>query len=410
VLFIAACAAGVPPQPSVNEPGLARGLASADSTVQAAVGKLTAGAVLVVSKDGRVVHQRAFGLAQIKSQDCFTDGCAAPTGQQMRASTMFDMASVTKVMATTFATMLLVDKGKIDLDAPVYTYLPDFRGPHLDSITVKNLLQHSAGLVQWQPLYYQASNTAQTYTAIRNMPLQWGVGAGRHYSDFSFMLLGDVVEHVSGQRLDAFVDQNLYRPLGLRHTTFNPKAKGFKEFAATEDGNVYEHHMVYDTTFAYKYRGDPKSWNGWRDHVLDGEVDDGNSFYANGGVAGHAGLFSTGADLHVLMNVLLNKGSYDGHVYIRPETVNRFLTLDRFSNYLGWQYPVGLPAGSFSHTGFTGTYVLGVPSDRLSIVLLTNRQQMGTDPKGFFPALGPLQTAVSKAIVDGAEADALHAK
>ena len=110
------------------------------------------------------------------------------------------------------------------------------------------------------------------------------------------------------------------------------------------------------------------------------------------------------------MNVLLNKGSYDGHVYIRPETVNRFLTLDRFSNYLGWQYPVGLPAGSFSHTGFTGTYVLGVPSDRLSIVLLTNRQQMGTDPKGFFPALGPLQTAVSKAIVDGAEADALHAK
>ena len=93
---------------SVAEPGLARGLASADSTVQAAVGKLTAGAVLVVSKDGRVVHQRAFGLAQIKSQDCFTDGCAAPTGLQMHISTMFDLASVTKVMATTFATMLLV--------------------------------------------------------------------------------------------------------------------------------------------------------------------------------------------------------------------------------------------------------------------------------------------------------------
>jgi serine-type D-Ala-D-Ala carboxypeptidase len=306
--------------------------------------------------------------------------------------------------------MMLVDEGKVDLDAPVYTYLPDFRGPHLDSITVRNLLQHSAGLVQWQPLYYQASNTAQTYAAIRNMPLQWGVGDARHYSDFSFMLLGDIVEHVSGQRLDAFVDQNLYQPLGLHHTTFNPKAKGFKDFAATEQGNVYEHHMVYDTTFAYKYRGDPKSWNGWRTYTLVGEVDDGNSFYANGGVAGHAGLFSTGDDLHVLMTLLLNKGTYDGHTYIHPATIDRFFTLDKYVNYLGWQYPPALPAGSFSHTGFTGTYVLGVPSEKLSVILLTNRQQMGTDAKGFFPALGPLQAAVSKAIVDGAQADRIRAQ
>ena len=410
VLLVAGCRAAAPPQPFVGEPGLSRGLAFADSLVQGAVGKLTAGAVLVVSKNGRVVHERAFGVAQLKSQNCFTNGCAVSVGSPMKLSTMFDLASVTKVMATTFAMMLLVDQGKIDVDAPVYTYLPDFRGAHLDSITVKNLLQHSAGLVQWQPLYYQASNAAQTYTAIRNMPLQWGVGEGRHYSDFSFMLLGDIVEHVSGRRLDAFVDQNLYRPLGLRHTTFNPKAKGFAEFAATEDGNIYEHHMVYDSTFAYKYRGDPKSWNGWRDHVLIGEVDDGNSFYANGGVAGHAGLFSTGEDLHVLMSVLLNKGTYDGHVYIRPGTIDRFFTLDKYVNYLGWQYPSALPAGSFSHTGFTGTYVLGVPSENLSIVLLTNRQQMGTDPTGFFPALGPLQAAVSKAIVDGAGADASHPK
>lgn len=409
-LFVGGCRGGAPPQPSVNQPGLSRGIASADSLVQEAVGKLTAGAVLVVSKNGQVVHQRAFGLAQVRSQDCFSSGCSVPTGREMHLSTMFDLASVTKVMATTFAMMMLVDEGKVDLDAPVYTYLPDFKGPHLDSITVRNLLQHSAGLVQWQPLYYQASNTAQTYAAIRDMPLQWGVGEGRHYSDFSFMLLGDIVEHISGQRLDSFVDQKLYTPLGLRHTTFNPKARGFKDFAATEQGNIYEHHMVYDSTFGYRYRGDPKSWNGWRDHTLVGEVDDGNSFYANGGVAGHAGLFSTGADLHVLMSLLLNKGTYDGRLFIHPATIDRFFTLDKYANYLGWQYPQGFPAGSFSHTGFTGTYVLGVPSDNLSVILLTNRQQMGTDAKGFFPGLGPLQTAVSRAIVDGAEADRTRAR
>ena len=118
----------------------------------------------------------------------------------MRTSTMFDLASVTKVMATTFAVMMLVDRGQIELDAPVYRYLPDFRGVHLDSITVRHLLQHSAGLVQWQPLYYHASNSAQTYDVIRDMPLQWGVGEGRHYSDLGFMLLGYIVERVSGQR------------------------------------------------------------------------------------------------------------------------------------------------------------------------------------------------------------------
>ncbi len=324
----------------------------------------------------------------------------------MRTSTVFDVASVTKVMATTFGVMMLVDRGKIDLDAPVYTYLPDFRGPHLDSIRVRNLLQHSAGLVQWQPLYYQASNTAQTYSAIRDMPLQWGVGEARHYSDFSFMLLGDIVERVSGQRLDLFLDSALYKPLGLQHTTFNPKKKGLTEFAATEQGNVYEKHMVYDSTFGYRYRGDPTSWNGWRDYTLVGEVDDGNSYYANGGVAGHAGLFSTGTELHVLLDLLLNHGSYNGRTFIRPEVIDRFFTLDKYQNYLGWQYPVGGPPGSFSHTGFTGTYVFGDPQDGLSIVLLTNRQNLGTDAKGFFPNVGPLQMAVTKAIVEAAESDA----
>jgi CubicO group peptidase (beta-lactamase class C family) len=358
------------------------------------------GAVFLVAKDGQVVHERAFGYSQLNDYD----GHRLVTPPAMRTSTMFDLASVTKVIATTMATMILVDRGQIDLDAPVSRYLLDFSGPHLDSITVRHLLSHSAGLVQWQPLYYHAANSAQTYGVIRNMPLEWGVGEARHYSDLGFMLLGYIVERVSGQPLNRFLEDNLYRPLGLRSTTFNPTTHGFTKFAATEQGNVYERHMVYDSTFGYKYHGDPKAWNGWRQRVLAGEVDDGNAYYANGGVAGHAGLFSTAADLRVLLDLLNNRGSYGGKQYIRAQVINKFLTRDKYQNYLGWQAPSYLPSGSFSHTGFTGTYVAGVPRYKLSIVLLTNRQNLGTDARGFFPDVGPLEQEVARAIVNSAAA------
>jgi CubicO group peptidase (beta-lactamase class C family) len=384
--------------PVAVDPALARGVATADSLISSAIGTLTPGAVFLVAKGGRVVHERAFGYSQLNDYE----GHRLASPPVMRTSTMFDLASVTKVMATTMGEMLLVDRGLIDLDAPVWRYLPDFRGPHLDSITVRQLLSHSAGLVQWQPLYYHPAHSGQTYGVIRDMPLQWGVGDARHYSDLGFMLLGYIVERVSGEPLDRFLSDSLYRPLGLRSTTFNPKAHGFTEFAATEQGNVYERHMVYDSTFGYRYLGDPTAWNGWRQRVLIGEVDDGNSYYANGGVAGHAGLFSTAAELRVLLDLLNNRGSYGGRQYIHPEVVETFLTRDKYENYLGWQAPSYLPPGSFSHTGFTGTYVAAVPQYKLSIVLLTNRQNLGTNARGYFPDLGPLQQAVARAIVGGA--------
>ena len=380
---------------------LSRALATADSLIRVAVGTLTAGAVLVVSKDGQVVRETAYGFAQLNDYALRRLERPVP----MRSSTIFDVASVTKVMAATNALMLLVDQGTVDVDAPVSRYLSDFRGVHLDSIRVRHLLQHSAGLVQWQPLYYAAKTRAQTYQVIRDMPLQWGVGEGRHYSDLSFMLVGYIVERVSGQPLDVFLHEQLYGPLGLRTIGFNPKQRGLTEFAATEQGNVYERHMVYDSTFGYRYRGDPIAWNGWRQYVLAGEVDDGNSWYANGGVAGHAGLFATAGELRVLLDLLVNGGSYEGREYLRRETVSLFLTRDRFDNYLGWVRPASLPAGSFAHTGFTGTYVLGVPSQHLSIVLLTNRQNLGTNAQGYFPNLAPLQEAVAQAIVKGDAAD-----
>ena len=399
-LVFSGCAHLPAGSPAAPDPALARGVAIADSLIESSIGTLTPGAVFLVARDGRVLHERAFGYAQLNDYE----GHRLASPPVMRTSTVFDLATVTKVMATTMATMLLVSRGNIDLDAPVSRYLPDFRGPHLDSITVRHLLSHSAGLVQWQPLYYHAANSAQTYAVIRDMPLEWGVGDARHYSDLGFMLLGYIVERVSGQSLDTFLDAELYRPLGLRSTTFNPKARGFAEFAATEHGNVYERHMVYDSTFGYRYLGDPTAWNGWRQRVLVGEVDDGNSYYANSGLAGHAGLFSIAADLRVLLDLLNNRGSYGGRQYIRPEVVDAFLTRDKYENYLGWQAPSSLPPGTFSHTGFTGTYVAGVPRYKLSVVLLTNRQNMGTNPKGYFPDVGPLQQAVSRAIVAGVAA------
>ena len=386
-------------------PAMAAGLATADSLIQTAIANnLIPGAVLVVSQNGKVLQNRAFGYAEL--YDFNLHRLANP--RAMHTSTMFDLASVTKVMATTFAVMMLVDRGKVDVDAPVYRYLPDFRGPHLDSITVRNLLTHSAGLVQWQPLYYHASNERQTYDVIRKMPLQWGVGEGRHYSDLGFMLLGYIVEHVSGEPLDVFVEKELYRPLGLESITFLPKKHGFTDFAATEQGNGYEKHMVYDSTFGYRYRGDPTAWNDWRQYVLNGETDDGNSWYANGGVAGHAGLFATGADLRVLLDLLNNRGSYGGHRYIRPAVVDSFLTVDRFQNYLGWMKPPDTPDGSYMHNGFTGTYVIGVPKAGLSIVLLTNKQNVGTNGRGYFSDVKPLDEGVTRVLVNAAMGIASH--
>ena len=390
-------------RPADFTPNLARGISRADSLIAADVGKLYPGAVFLVSHNGVPVHDTAFGFAQLNDYE----GHRLASPPPMTRETMFDLASVTKVMGTTMGVMLLVDQGRIDLDAPVYRYLSDFRDAHKDSITVRHLLSHSAGLVQWQPLYYHATNELEAYHVIRDMPLQWGVGAGRHYSDFSFMLLGYIVEHVSGQRLDIFLDSAIYRPLGLDSITFLPRAHGFTKFAATEQGNVYERHMVYDSTFGYRYLGDPTAWNGWRHYVLDGEVDDGNSYYAHGGIAGHAGLFSTAGQLRVLLDMLEDGGvARGGKRLFSADVIHRFLTRDRYDNYLGWMLPATLPEGSFYHTGFTGTYVLGVPKYGLLVVLLTNRQNMGTDARGYFPNLAPLQEAVAKALVAGAEEDA----
>ncbi len=382
------------PDAMAQTPNIEAAVAKAGVLVEAAVaGGGIPGAVMLVAVDGKVLEERAFGFAQLN--DFEGRKIAAP--RAMRTSTVFDLASVTKVMATTMAVMILADRKKIGVEAPVYRYLPDFRGPEFDKITVRHLLTHTSGLAPWQPLYYQAANKAGIYEAIRKMPPQWPVGEGYHYSDLGFMLLGAIVERVSGHPLDVFVEDALYRPLGLKNTGFLPKARGLSNFAVTESGNGYERHMVYGPDFGYGYKGDPKSWDGWRRYVLDGEVNDGNAWYGNGGVAGHAGLFSTAADLKVLLDLMLSRGVAAGQRVIGAETVDLFLNPDV---PLGWRRPEGMPPGAFAHTGFTGTYVLGVPEAKFAFVLLTNRQNAGTDAKGYFTDVGPLQEQVSRMLLE----------
>ena len=370
------------------------------------------GAVLLVSRGDRVVLERAYGWARLFEYDrgeYRASSSAEPVREALRRiadprrmtpATVFDLASVTKVMATTMAVMLLVDDRTLDLDAPLHTYLPDFRGDGKDEITLRHLLTHRSGLYPWQPIYYHATSAADAYAYIRDLPLASGVGEGRHYSDLGFMLLGLVVESASGMRLDAFLREELYGPLGLTATGFRPDAAAgtTHTFAATSHGNPYEYRMVHDSAFGYRIDGDPSSFDGWRRRTLAGDVNDGNAYHAFGGVAGHAGLFSTAEELQVLLRLLLDRGEYGGRRYLRAETVDAFLAPTGDGQASGWQIPGYAPTGSFSHTGFTGTFVLGVPAQRIGVILLTNRQNVGVDERGYYPDVGPLQRAVTTAL------------
>jgi len=169
-------------------------------------------------------------------------------------------------------------------------------------------------------------------------------------------------------------------------------------FARTSRGNPFERRMIHDLRFGYEIAGDADAWSEWRDWWLDGEVNDGNAFHAFGGVAGHAGLFSTARDLYVLLGLMLSRGEYEGNRLVSPETVANFLGPTGDRQALGWQLPVYAPQGSFGHTGFTGTFVLGVPDQGLALVLLTNRQNFDVDENTEYPDVGPLQRAVTKAV------------
>ncbi|MFM8346858.1 MAG: serine hydrolase domain-containing protein [Bacteroidota bacterium] len=369
-------------------------------TEQCASGNLP-GAVAMVSVHGKIIHHAAYGYARKFDKDWKPLTSPEP----MTTAHLFDIASLTKVTGTTTAIMLLTDRKKIGIDDPVKKYLPEFTGPSKDSVTIRHLLSHLGGLFEWYPMYYKSSDRKTTLALICSLPLRWPVGKQRKYSDLGFTLLGAIVEKVSGVPLEQFVEQEIFTPLGMNNTFYLPNnRKAVPPRVSTSFGNPYEFRMVHDPSLGFQRPEiDPESWNNWRTYTLTGEVNDGNTWYAGQGVSGAAGLFSTASDLMTLTTMLMNHGKINGRTFISENTIKQFLTKDRFNNDLGWMmdstasFMKDAPHGSFGHTGFTGTSIVAVPSKKLIVILLTNRQHRGLLPDNTYYNVGPVRQRIFEA-------------
>lgn len=303
------------------------------------------GAVVVVGTPDSILYSRGFGHFTWKS----TSPAPHPD------STLYDLASLTKVVATTPAAMLLVERGQLDLERPVAAYLPDFQGPGKERVTVRHLLAHNSGFRPSLRLDRLAQNAADARRLVMEEPLRWRVGGQVVYSDLNAILLGWVIERVTGQPLDRFVGANLFRPLGMAQTAYQP--------ARALAGRIAPVGL-------------------WRGHAVGGEVHDQNAVRL-GGVAGHAGLFSTGYDLARYAQMFLRQGTLGSGVQLfGPELVDRFTRRGAGNRALGWEMRdttsadntgTRLTSRTYGHTGFTGTSLWIDPDRGLFVILLTNR-------------------------------------
>jgi CubicO group peptidase (beta-lactamase class C family) len=327
------------------------------------------GGVLAVGRYGRLVHLEGYGA---------TDW--APGAPNADATTLYDLASLTKVVATTTAAMLLEEEGRLDLNLPVRAYLPEFDAPDKAAITVRMLLTHSGGLESYAPLYRQHRGRAAYLAQINARPLRSAPGTQTVYSDWDMVLMQAVIERITGRPLDAFVAERVFRPLGMTDTRFAPD---------TADR-------------ALRRRIAPTAVDRLRGGLLRGTVHDGNA-WAIGGVSGHAGLFSSARDLATFAQLLLDGGSHAGVRLLRPQTIARWTTVQggRSSRALGWDTPMpSSTAGqffsprSFGHTGFTGTSLWVDPERGLFVVLLLNR----VHSRGESATIGALRRRVNDAV------------
>lgn len=350
-----------------------------------------AGAVALAGRRGQVAACRAFGAAVATG--------TAPV--PMVPDTIFDLASVTKVTATLPSVLRLVDAGELLLDQSVGQILPAF-GTDGDrrEVTVRRLLSHSSGLPGWRGLYLDHRGPEQYLAAICSQELEYRPGSKVVYSDLGFMLLGEIVRHITGQRIDAFAAREVFGPLGMVDTGYRPGPELQQRIAATERGNGIEYGMCQERAAAF---------GRWRQHVIRGEANDGNCFYGLDGVAGHAGLFGTAADLWRYAQMWLGEGSYGGRRILSPAVVRLATTPQAPGRGLGWQIRPGEPelhpAGellgrrTFGHTGFTGTSLFIDPDRALVAILLTNR--LHPEPSTAMEHVRPaFHNAVAAAVVD----------
>jgi CubicO group peptidase (beta-lactamase class C family) len=274
----------------------------------------------------------------------------------------------------------LVGAGRVELDAPVQRYLPEWTGRNKERVTVRHLLTHSSGLPSWRPLYKEATTPEAALALVFATQLDTLPGARMVYSDLGAILAAQIVERVSGQKLDAFLAQHVFGPLGMRDTRYRPAAADRERIAPTE-------------------------FDPWRQRHLRGEVHDENAF-ALGGVSGHAGLFSTGHDVARFARMYLNGGTLDGVRVLDAATVARFTTVQDTTlsrRAIGWETPTGansagrrMSARAFGHTGFTGTSMWMDPERDLFVVLLTNR----VNPTRENSRIGRVRVALADAVVD----------
>lgn len=361
------------------------------------------GAVIQIKMGKNSIYKHTYGY----SQKYDFDHKQLDPLEKMTEEHLFDVASLTKVIGTTTSIMLLQDKGLLNVDDLVSKYIKAFDTPEKREITIHHLLTHTAGLYEWYPLYYKASNKQESYKLIGELPLMFPVGGQRRYSDLGFVLLGEIIEIVSKLPLEQFMQQNIFNPLGMKNTTFNPLSTGrFNKIAATSHGNPYEKRMVYDPTLGFKIKEiNPDQWKGWRNYTLKGEVNDGITWYANKGISGAAGIFSTIDDIQKLVDMLVNKGKVGSKQFISKEIINSFLTKDKFNNGIGWmmdpENPVikNGPKGTFGHTGFTGTSIAVIPENNISIIILINRQNIGLLENQEYFSLSQLRQQVFETVL-----------
>jgi len=302
------------------------------------------GAAVVVGRKGAAVWEKGFG----------TLSWSPVSGAVDANRTIYDVASLSKVVGTTTAVMLLFDENKLDLDAPVFRYLPAFSGGLKDQVTVRELLTHRSGLPAGRDLWRRARSPQEARDMVLTTSLTYAPNQGYIYSDLGADLLGMIVEEISGQRLDVFLARRVFGPLGMTDTYYRPPD-------------------------SLRYRIAPTEVTPPRGYPLRGEVHDENA-YALGGVAGHAGLFSTAADLSIFAQMMLNGGTYDGVQILSDSTVSLFTRRAAGHRALGWDTADGdygsgiyLTERAYGHTGYTGTSIWIDPDREMFVVLLTNR-------------------------------------
>jgi len=331
------------------------------------------GAVLLVLRRGRVALFEAFGYASLY-----------PEREPMRRDALFDLASLTKVVATTTVALRLVEEGVLSLSDPVSLHLPAFAGRGKDRVTIWHLLTHTSGLPAYAPLYSLLPSPSDALRYICSLDLEYEPGTRVVYSDLGFILLGFLIERATGRRLDELARDLVFEPLGMRDTMFNPPPQLRGRAAATEYCRL-------------------------RGRILRGEVHDENAWFL-GGVAGHAGLFSTAADLAVFAQMLLNRGEYGGRRVLSPATVecatrNHTQGLNA-ARGLGWEVNEGgsscgdlMSPRAFGHTGFTGTSLWVDPAYDLAVVFLTNRVHPTRENSCLIRARRLVHNAVMAALV-----------